>query len=556
MLLPVALDEPLRRLPAEPPGGRGRHRAGVDRVEVAPGREHLGPAAGRGAGGAGLEEPALEGGEHALDLGRPARLDRGPDAPVRLLQHRPGSAPRRRARTAPADEGAGERFQALDGIAGRPPRRRSAVQGVQPVQAVQGVQGVQGARERRGAGPRPRGPEVAVEGVEPVEPEVTGERPREGRARALVRAARQADERNEEVEELVRARAAAEDVQAVPDLHLLELAQVRVQLGEGLAGLLAGGDAAVPIEPEAGHEVEDLFAQNREAARVHPRRLVVLVDEAFEIGERAVALRPGEGRRQVVDDDRLRAPLGLRPLARVVDDERIDVRQGAERRLREARSGEGEGLSRQPFEVPVLPHVHDGVHPRPQPGVEREVAVRGNEVGVVVAGRGVDVVAPRRLEPDHDVAEAKRRHRHRCFRLRLPFRLPFPGRRQEVRIPLRPPPSLANRLAHCFGQAGVEREVVGEGKPLPDLAPGYPRIRRPGGDRLDEGVAARGDAVHAVAGGGHRPQEAPGSPPGYRARPRCRAARPGSDSSRARWRCGGRRPACRRDRSTPARDRR
>ena len=55
----------------------------------------------------------------------------------------------------------------------------------------------------------------------------------------------------------------------------------------------------------------------------------------------------------MIDDDRLCAPFGLRPLARVVDDERVDVRQGAERRLRVALGGEGEGLAGQPFEVPV-----------------------------------------------------------------------------------------------------------------------------------------------------------------------------------------------------------
>ena len=163
-----------------------------------------------------------------------------------------------------------------------------------------------------------------------------------------------------------------------------------------------GCDAAVPVEPDARDELEDLVPEDREAPRVHPRRLVVLVDEALEVGERTVGLGPGEGRGQVVDDDRLRAALGLRAFAGVVDDERIDVRQGSERRLRETRRGEGEGLAGEPFEVPVLAHVDDGVDPRvrPEPGVEREVAVAGDEVGVVVGGGGVDVVAPRRLEAD------------------------------------------------------------------------------------------------------------------------------------------------------------
>ena len=351
MLLAVALDEELRGLPAEAPGGGGGDGAGVDGEEVAPGREHVGPPAGRGARGAGLEETPVEGGEHPPDLRRPARFEGGPEPPVRLREHRPDAGPRLRARAAAADEGAGERLEAFDGVAGRPPRRRRPV--------------CERVRERRGPLSGPTRPEVAVERVESVQAEVAGERAGERRVRSLVRAAGQANEGDEEIEKPLRVRAPAEDVQAVPDLHLLELAEVGVELGERFARLLAGGDAAVPVEAEAGHEVQDLVPEDREAARVHPRRLVVLVDEALEVGEGAVGLRPGEGRGQVVDDDGLGAALRLRPLPRVVDDERVDVGERAERRLRKARRGEGEGLARQPFEVPVLSHVHDGVHAGP-----------------------------------------------------------------------------------------------------------------------------------------------------------------------------------------------
>ena len=172
--------------------------------------------------------------------------------------------------------------------------------------------------------------------------------------------------------------------------------------------------------PMRAIELEDLVPKDREPPRVHPRRLVVLVDEALEVGERTVGLGAGEGRGQVVDDDRLRAALRLGPFARIVDDERVDVRHRAKGGLRKARGGEGEGLAGEPFEVPVLAHVNDGVHPRPrpEPGVEGEVAVRGHEVGVVVGGGGIDVVAPRRLEPDDGVAEAYRGYREACARAR------------------------------------------------------------------------------------------------------------------------------------------
>ena len=222
----------------------------------------------------------------------------------------------------------------------------------------------------------------------------------------------------------------------------------------------------------------------------------------------------------------------------------------------------------------MLPHVDDRVDPRPlpQPGVEGEVAVRGHEVGVVVGCGGVDVVAPRRLEPDDGVAEAYRGYREArtgpdagdgiIFRTRAPgragtrtqtharidsharalvtgrisapgrtparaqsralagvgasagtgaFALALPRLGQEVRVALGLPPSLPHRLPYRRRQGREEREVVVEGEPLPDRAPCDPRVRRPGRDRLDEGVPFLGDAVHVVARSGHRSEEHHGS---------------------------------------------
>ena len=208
-------------------------------------------------------------------------------------------------------------------------------------------------------------------------------------------------------------------MQPVPDLHLLQLAQPGVELRQGGVRPVLRGDAAVPVQAEPRGEAEDLLAQHPQAPRVHPGGVVVLVHQPFQLRQRAVALRPRQGRGQVVHDHRLRAALGLCALPRVVDDERVDVGHGAERGFREAFRGERQRLARQPFQVPVLAHVHHGVHPCPQPGVEREVAVRGDEGGVVVGRGGIDVVAARRLQPHHDVAEAQRRHRERSATVRF-----------------------------------------------------------------------------------------------------------------------------------------
>ena len=59
-VLEVAGEQVLGGFPAERPGGRRRHRAVVDRIEIAPGRQHVEPAAGRRAGRAGRDEAAVE----------------------------------------------------------------------------------------------------------------------------------------------------------------------------------------------------------------------------------------------------------------------------------------------------------------------------------------------------------------------------------------------------------------------------------------------------------------------------------------------------------------
>jgi len=71
-----------------------------------------------------------------------------------------------------------------------------------------------------------------------------------------------------------------------------------------------------------------------------------------------------------------------------------------------ARRREREGLAREPLEVAVLAHVHDGMRAEIpcQPVVHSEVVVRRREVGVVIDGDRVLAEATRRLHEDDDVA--------------------------------------------------------------------------------------------------------------------------------------------------------
>ena len=108
---------------------------------------------------------------------------------------------------------------------------------------------------------------------------------------------------------------------------------------------------------------EDLVAQIGDAPRVDAGRLVIFVDQTLQLGQRPVGFGAGQRRRQMIDDHRGRAPLGLAALARIVDDERVDVGQGTQSRLREAPLGQRQRLAGQPFEIAVLAHVHHGMRP-------------------------------------------------------------------------------------------------------------------------------------------------------------------------------------------------
>ena len=72
VFLGVALEEQRRRFPAELPGRLRRHGAGVDRIEIAPGRQYLRPAAARRAGRPGRNKTPVEPGKEAGDFGSAA----------------------------------------------------------------------------------------------------------------------------------------------------------------------------------------------------------------------------------------------------------------------------------------------------------------------------------------------------------------------------------------------------------------------------------------------------------------------------------------------------
>ena len=109
------------------------------------------------------------------------------------------------------------------------------------------------------------------------------------------------------------------------------------------------------------HQRPDLLADGRQLGRVHRGDVGVLVEQLLEPRDVAVGLGAGHRRDQVVDERGVRAALGLGALARVVDQERVDQRQVAERGVGAAGRRHAERLAGQPLQVAVLAEVHDGV---------------------------------------------------------------------------------------------------------------------------------------------------------------------------------------------------
>jgi hypothetical protein len=112
-----------------------------------------------------------------------------------------------------------------------------------------------------------------------------------------------------------------------------------------------------------------------------------------------------ERRRQVADGHRGEPPLRLRRFARIADNERIDERQRATNRFREARRGERHGLARQPFQRAVRAHVNHGVEIVLQPEAERHQGMARRQGRIVVVGAAAAGAAAIGREGDGDVAE-------------------------------------------------------------------------------------------------------------------------------------------------------
>ena len=342
----VALEHLAGQLLPDLPGGRRRQGARIDGVEVAARRQDVSHAARRRPARPGRDVAPVQAGQQ---IGRSRRSSAAAPAPgarrrrpapiaqTRLRTGRPTcecrrgtsrrrcttrrspirrSEARRRCKQRRAGAGTGRRW-----FPGRRP----------------GVTSGRSARRASAGGTLSSGRPRSASSVVEVETEQAGH----GGAQAGHVEVGHARQRLEQADHLLALGHLSQDVQAVADLRPGQLAQVAVQFLDQVRHLPAahlgqrhrravGGDGVVPfvgvavlallhqifqIVFQVGllDQVPDLLLQQRHLRRVEQLDLVILVHQLHQLGQLAVGVGRGHRRRQVVDDDGVAAPLGLRP---------------------------------------------------------------------------------------------------------------------------------------------------------------------------------------------------------------------------------------------------
>ena len=92
---------------------------------------------------------------------------------------------------------------------------------------------------------------------------------------------------------VIHLRGFPENVEPVADLHLFQLAEIIVELGQRLIGRLIRGNPAIEIETGRPGQFENTVAKQFDAARIDACGLIVFVDQPFEIGQRPISLGTG-----------------------------------------------------------------------------------------------------------------------------------------------------------------------------------------------------------------------------------------------------------------------
>ena len=197
------------------------------------------------------------------------------------------------------------------------------------------------------------------------------------------------------------------------------------------------------------------------------------------------------------------------PSPGIVDQERVDQRQVAQRGVGAARRRHAKRLARQPFQVAVLAEVHDGVGAElgVEPVVRGQIVMAGRQIGVVIDGDRVLTETAWRLHDQHDVAGLHCGDDDLAVGVAAAVDEQLTGRRA---------PMLDDGVGELAGQRGEPVAIVLGGHPdriARELSVGEPvRILAAALDqRVHQRVAVlgvdAGDVADAVAGVAHRPQQ-------------------------------------------------
>jgi hypothetical protein len=145
-----------------------------------------------------------------------------------------------------------------------------------------------------------------------------------------------------------------------------------VQTRSNLAFFYIAEKAANRIErPRATRQVvaptrvlqrlHDLSLKLGRAARIKAQTVSMLFQQALHLFQVTVQSGSGQRRSQVIDNDGSGSPLGLRAFSRVVDNERIKMRQWPKTKPRIIIPAKRNTSAGQPFQISMLTEVHNRV---------------------------------------------------------------------------------------------------------------------------------------------------------------------------------------------------
>ncbi len=201
----------------------------------------------------------------------------------------------------------------------------------------------------------------------------------------------------------------AEDMLAVLDGEILEVAEEGIDAGKCRVGIVVAGNAGFGGERRVTGRLDDQLGQPVAAAAIEAVCLGIFIDQQFELLLLVAETCPCEHRRQVADGDCGDASLGDRRLAGVRHDEGIDDRKRAGDALGKAILRQCHRLARQPFQRAVGADMDDGmgVEFLAHPLAEGDESVARRQVGAVVIGAAIGIAAAIRCQRHGDIAEMR-----------------------------------------------------------------------------------------------------------------------------------------------------